>query len=337
MSLFCAGLSHHNAPVELREKFAIGRAGLEEALRAACALEGIGGAVILSTCNRVEFYLEGYFANRALEGVRNLLRSRAGADAPLYFHEGRNCARHLFRVASGLDSLVLGETEILGQLKQGYAAAQAAGAVPRGLHKLFQHAFRVAKHVRTETHITRGPGSVGAVAAELAAEIFGDLSACRVMILGAGDTSERTARSLVARGAEMVIVSNRHFDRAARLAGEIGGRAIDFDHWPEVFSEVDILICSTAAPHAVVTAQKLAPLISARGIRPLFVIDLAVPRDAEPAIAAIPGVHLYDIDSLEGTVRHTLRIRRGEVARCERMIADRAREFFAEASVLRGE
>lgn len=327
MNILCAGLNHHNASVDIRERFAVGQHEMEETLAAVRTIDGLSGAVILSTCNRVEFYAASLCPVRAADGLREMLRRRTGVDAPLYVHDTPRSVRHLFRVASGLDSMVLGETEILGQVKKAYSAAAEFGATTSHLNKLFQHAFRVAKHVRTETQITRGATSVGSVGVDLAGKIFGDLTGRRVMILGAGETSERTARSLVSRGVRTVIVSNRTFERAARLAEEIGGLAIHFDHWQNAFADVDILICSTSAPHYILTRDKLAPMMKDRGDRPLFVIDLAVPRDADPAINELENVFLYDIDSLEGIVRQTLDVRRSELARCEQMISDHVGSF----------
>jgi len=329
MNILCAGLNHQNTPLEIREKFAIGSHELQDTLTAVRSIDGLSGAVILSTCNRVEFYAASLCPVRTFDELRTLLHARSGVDAPLYFHDTPRSVRHLFRVVSGLDSMVIGETEILGQVKKAYSAAAELGATSRHLNKLFQHAFRVAKHVRTETQITRGATSVGSVAVELAGKIFGDLTGRRVMILGAGETSERTARSLVSRGVKTVIVSNRTFDRAAKLAESIGGLAIHFDHWQNAFSDVDILICSTSAPHAILTREKLLPMMRERGGRPLFVIDLAVPRDAEPSINELDGVFLYDIDSLEQIVRQTLEIRRSEVIRCEQMITDQVSAFVS--------
>ena len=329
MNILCAGLNHQNAPLDVREKFAVGSHQLAETLSAVRAIGGLSGAVILSTCNRVEFYAASLCPVRAFDDLRNLLHARSGLDAPLYFHDTPGSVRHLFRVVSGLDSMVLGETEILGQVKKAYSAAAGFGATTSHLNKLFQHAFRVAKHVRTETQITRGATSVGAVAVELAGKIFGDLTGRRVMILGAGDTSERTARSLVSRGVKTVIVSNRTYERAAKLAEEIGGLAIHFDHWQNVFSDVDILICSTAAPSTILTREKLAPLMKERAGRPLFVIDLAVPRDVESSVNELEGVFLYDMDSLEGIVSQTLEVRRSEIVRCEKMIAEQVGTFVS--------
>jgi len=327
VNIVCAGLNHVSTPVEIRERFAVQEKDLPGVLESARAIDGLAGAVVLSTCNRVEFYAASLCPVRAFEGLKALFRERAGTDVPLYMHDSPRSVRHLFRVASGLDSMVLGETEILGQVKLAYSLASECGATSRHLNKLFQHAFRVAKHVRTETQITRGATSVGSVAVELAGKIFGNLADCRVMILGAGETSERTARSLVSRGVRAVIVSNRTFERAAQLAGEIGGMAIHFDNWQNTFPDVDILICSTSAPHFVLTPDKLEPMMRARGGRPLFVIDLAVPRDADPAINEIEGVFLYDIDSLETIVSKAIDVRRGELERCERMIASHVGTF----------
>ena len=328
MNIVCAGISHRNASVDIREQFAVGPHELEETLARIREIDGLAGAVIVSTCNRVEYYTASVCPIRVLDGLRGFLQERSGrADAPLYTHDSPASVRHLFRVVSGLDSMVIGETEILGQIKQAYAAATECGATTRHLNKLFQHAFRVAKQVRSETQITRGSTSVGAVAVDLAGKIFGDLGGRTIMILGAGDTSERTARSLVSRGAGNIIVANRTFDRAARLAEEIGGMAVHFDNWHNAFDHVDILICSTSAPHPIVTREKLEPLLERRDGRPLFIIDLAVPRDAEASLNELENVYLYDIDSLEQIVRQSLEVRRAEVVRCEKMIDQHVGEF----------
>lgn len=327
MNILCAGINHHIAPVNVRERLAVATHELTDVLRRVRAIDGLTEAVVVSTCNRVEFYAASICPERALHGIRTYLSDRAGIDAPLYHHDTPRSVRHLFRVASGLDSMVLGETEILGQVKQAYASAADAGATARTLNKLFQRAFRVAKAVRSDTQITRGATSVGAVAVELAGKIFGDLANRRVMVLGAGDTSERTARSLVSRGVKTVIVSNRTFDRAAALAGEIGGMAIHFDHWQNEFPDVDILVSSTAAPHPVVTRAQLEPMMRHRAGRPLFIIDLAVPRDVEPAVNAIDGVYLYDIDSLQDIARRSLAVRQREIDHCERIIDTHVADF----------
>ena len=329
MTILCAGINHHNAPIEVREKFAIGGNDLQEALAQLRLIDGLFGAVIVSTCNRVEFYAASVCPMRVMDGMRRFIEKWADvAEAPFYTHDSHLSIRHLFRVASGLDSMVIGETEILGQIKQAYSMAFDFGATNVHLNKLFQNAFRVAKQVRSETQITRGSTSVGSVAVDLAGKIFGDLSGRKVMLLGAGDTSERVARSLVSRGVRTVIVANRTFDRAAALADEIGGLAVHFDHWHTAFDEVDILICSTAAPHPIVTREKLEAIMQSHQERPLFIIDLAVPRDVHPSVNDLENVYLYDIDSLEQIARQSIEIRQGEITRCEKMIDRHVRDFL---------
>ena len=337
MNILCAGLNHRTAHLEIRERFAVRDEEMTEVLGRLRDIEGVSGVVMLSTCNRVELYASGLCPIRALEGFRSILAERAGLDAPLYHHVTPQAVRHLFRVASGLDSMVIGETEILGQVKKAYSVASEAGAATRSLHKLFQHAFRVAKSVRTETQITSGPTSIGSVAVELAGKIFGSLEGLRVMILGAGEISERTARSLQSRGVRSVIVSNRTYERAAELAAEIGGMALHFDHWEKSFADIDILISSTSAPHAILTPEKLAPLIHLRRGAPLFVIDLAVPRDADPAINDLDGVFLYDIDSLEQIASQSLDIRRQEIIHCETLIDNHVGGFLKWLRGIHGE
>src|SRR3989441_2788685 len=239
MNLFCVGLSHHNADVEAREYFA-GHVESDRALRNC----GCNEALVLSTCNRVEVYAASEKRVSTDEIARCLVRDDGPHRfaPPFYRYEGEKCAQHLFRVASGLDSMVVGETEILGQAKKAYEAARIAGAAGRFLHRLFQRAFRVAKQVRTHTDITRGAVSVGSVAVDLAQRIFGDLADCKVLVLGAGETSERTVRALISSGVSDLRVSNRSMDRACELAEAVGGRAVSFDEWAAQGREIDILI-----------------------------------------------------------------------------------------------
>jgi len=344
MNVLCLGVSHQTASVEVRERFAVSESQLSRISREIGALPGIAESVIVSTCNRVEFYAASPNAPEALASLRAYLEERSPVHAngngnglaaselpaerePFYILNGPASIDHLFRVASGLESMVIGETEILGQIKKAYATASGAGTTARHLNKLFQRAFNVAKEVRTKTSITRGAVSVGSVAVDLAEKIFGSLAPCRVMILGAGETSELTARALQSRGVKSLFVSNRSYDRAARLAGEMGGSAIHFDEWDRHFSKIDILISSTAAPHAIVTPEKLAPVMHRRPNRPLFVIDLAVPRDVDAAVNHLEGVYLYDIDSLRAIANQGLAVRHREIARCEDLIARHVREF----------
>ncbi len=333
MEILCLGLSHRTAPVELRERFAVPESELGPMAEKLARAEGVHEAVVISTCNRVEIYLAAEDRPRGLEAVREFIGARApGAtldDAAFFRHESADSLRHLFRVVSGLESMVLGETEILGQVKKAYAAAQGSGATARYLNKLFQRAFNVAKEVRSKTNITRGSVSIGSVAVELAQKIFGRLAQCKVMILGAGETSELTAGALQARGVRTIFVANRSHDRAVMLAEKMGGKAVHFEEWPREFHDVDILIGSTAAPHYVVTLDRLAPIMRTRRDRPLFCIDLAVPRDIDPAVNELDDVFLFDIDHLQKVADDSMAERRQELVVCEEMIERHVAEFSA--------
>jgi glutamyl-tRNA reductase len=238
-------------------------------------------------------------------------------------------------VASGLDSMVLGETEILGQVKSAYEAAHQVGATGKALNRLFQKTFAAAKQIRTETAIGRGSTSVGNVAVDLAAQIFGDLASRTVMVVGTGEMSEATVRALRSRGAGQLLVCSRTQERAEALAGQLGGVAISYEDWPGRFLAVDIVISATAAPHPILTREKLAPLMKARKHRPLFLIDIAVPRDVERACEQIEGVYLYDIDDLQQIAQQNLAARANEIAACRKLIdvhVDRFMEWFAKAA-----
>ncbi len=324
MNLFCVGISHHTATVETRERYAPS----QEAWRAE---NGCAETLVLATCNRVEVYGAAFAPITTEQIARSLARSATeheGASA-FYRHEGEACVQHLFRVACGLDSMVIGETEILGQVKQAYANARASGSAGPVLHRLFQRAFRVAKQVRTRTEITRGAVSVGSVAVELAGKIFGDLSDRKVLILGAGETSERTARALSSRGVADIRVSNRSFERAENLAASVGGRPVSFHHWPNECNEIDILISSTSADEPLVTRETLAPLMRERPDRPLFIIDIAVPRNVAPEVNEMECVYLYDIDSLQSIAEESLALRRQQIAAGEEIIAQHVADFRA--------
>jgi glutamyl-tRNA reductase len=327
MNLFCVGISHHTANVETRERYA--GACSEETLRAE---SGCKEALMLATCNRVEIYgsAERPVATEAV--LRCLQKCVTGgienAEA-FYRHDGEACAQHLFRVVAGLDSMVIGETEILGQVKKAYAAARESGCAGPVLHRLFQRAFRVAKQVRSNTEITRGAVSVGSVAVDLAVKIFGDLSQRSVLILGAGETSERTARALNSRGVTDIRVSNRSFERAENLAGLVRGRAISFQDWTAQCREIDILISSTSADEPLLTPNILSPMIRGRADRPLFIIDIAVPRDVAPEVNEMEGVYLYDIDSLQSIAEQSLAMRRQQIAAGEKIIAQHVSDFSA--------
>jgi glutamyl-tRNA reductase len=229
---------------------------------------------------------------------------------------------HLFSVASGLESMVLGETEILGQLKKAYDLALQHRHTGPVLNKAFQRAFNVAKQIRTETNIQRGATSVAAAAVELAEKIFSSLDSRQVM--GAGDTSEKAARALLSRGARSILVSNRSYERAEALATELGGKAIHFDDWAKEFANIDIIISSTSAPHYVLDRTRLAPLMARRGHAPLLLIDIAVPRDIDPEVNILDGVYLYNVDDLQAIANDYLQQRKEEISRCKVIIRDKA-------------
>ena len=333
MPIVVIGLSHRTCPVELRERFAFPEAKIPEAIQRLKA-EGVAEeAVILSTCNRVEIYAASAGASRdTLAALQQFLIDWCAFRGPLndeiYKLNEPDSLEHLFQVACGLDSMVLGETEILGQLKKSYDLALRHKHTGSRLNKAFQRAFNVAKQIRTETNIQRGSVSVGSVAVELAEKIFESLRARQVMVIGAGDTSEKTARALLSRGAQSIIVSNRSYDRAQALAKELNGRAIHFDNWAEEFRRIDIVISSTAAPHHILDRVKLGPLMKLRKNQPLLLIDIAVPRDIEPEVNFLENVYLYNIDDLQAIADDYLKQRREEITRCETIIRDKVRALL---------
>ncbi len=322
------GLSHHSAPVTLRERFAFAEARVPAALQSLRESRVAEEAVILSTCNRVEIYAATALEPRqAFAALQEFLVAwhdyREPLTDELYRLSEPQSLQHLFRVACGLDSMVLGETEILGQLKRAYDLALQKGHTGGRLNKAFQRAFNVAKHVRTETNIQRGSVSVGSVAVELAEKIFSTLSGRQVLVIGAGDTSEKTARALLSRGARSILVSNRSHEKAAALARELGGRAVLFEDWAKEFAGVDIVISSTSAPHHILDRARLEPLMKVRRNRPLLLVDIAVPRDIEPEVNFMENVFLYNIDDLQGMADDYLKHRQEEIARCEQIIREK--------------
>lgn len=327
--IIVVGLSHHSSPVELRERFTFAEARVPAVLQL-LRDQGIADeAVILSTCNRVEIYaVTSLESSKAFEEIKQFLVTCHDYRDPLtdeiYTLGEPQSVHHLFKVACGLDSMVLGETEILGQLKKAYDLALQHQHTGARLNKTFQRAFNVAKHVRTETSIQRGSISVGSVAVELAEKIFSSLNDRHVMVIGAGDTSEKTARALLSRGAKSIIVANRSYENALVLAKELGGRAVTFDQWSSEFQQIDIAISSTAAPHHILNRAKLEPLMKLRKNRPLLLIDIAVPRDIDPEVNLMPNVYLYNIDDLQTIADDYLKQRKEEVARCEKIIQEKA-------------
>jgi len=323
MSIFLSGINHTTAPVDLRECLFFEHERLGEALRALHGMPGIDEAVILSTCNRTEVYTTG---NNLSEPLDHLAQSAALPIALLrqhqYHYADDDAARHLFRVAAGLDSQVVGETQILGQVAAALEMACACGSACGQLRGLFQCALAAGKRARDETMISEGAFSVGRVAVELARSLFPDLRNRPVLLLGAGQMSELTARHLAECGVQPIFVASRTHAHAEELAARLGGRAISYTGLHEALAQVDILISSTSAPHYVLYADMVAAAMAARNGRPLFLIDIALPRDIDPEVAAIPNVHLYNLDDLQSATTQCGDRRQAEVPRVEAIIAD---------------
>lgn len=332
MLITVVGLNHRTASVDVRERLSFPEDALKDALNRLAGWEGVESCVIISTCNRTEIYAvlsdEG-----GLESLWCFLAECCKATVEevkncTYFHSFGDGVRHLFRVAAGLDSMVLGETQILGQVKQSYQFGQQVGTVNWLMNHTFQQALAVGKRVRAETGIDKNPVSISYAAVELARQTLGSLEGREVMIVGAGKMSELTVKHLLSNGVAGVIVSNRSYDRAVELAEQFGGRAVLFDelyHWME---HADIVISCTAASHYVIRPEPMAIAQGRRGGRQLFLIDIAVPRDVAPEVGHLPGVALYDIDSLQGVVDANLAERRRAAVAAERIIDAELREFM---------
>ncbi len=332
--LICLGLNYRTTPVEVRERVAFPESKVTDAVQQVRTLPGFQESVILSTCNRVEIYAThalGDPPSAYVELIRYLVQhfelAPEQAEALVtYKLTSAEAARHLFRVVSGLDSMVLGETEIFGQVKAAYNTALTAGTTERSLNKLFQQAFSVGKKVRNETTIQRGSTSVGSVAVDLAEKVH-DLKECRVMLVGAGEMSRTCAQSLLSRGAKSVIVSNRSYDKAVELAAEMKGTALKFDQWEAALHEVDVIISSTSAPHFVIKPELIQQVMRKRRWDPLLIIDIAVPRDVDPDVNKIEGVYLYDIDALQAIADEGRREREKQLAHCEKIIEEQLEKY----------
>jgi len=325
MALFAAGLSHKNAPLGLREQLAADEDKTREILRDLVAGGVLREAVILSTCNRVEIYGVADVPGEARAlAFRQLCRQRgveaSTVEAALYAHTEDDAIRHAFRVAASLDSMLVGEPQILGQVKDAFALAQACEAVGPALHTLFSQAFAVAKRVRTETDIARHAVSVSFAAVELAKQIFAGLSGRAVLLVGAGKMSELAAKHLVEQGAFPIYVVNRTWARAQEMARALAGSPVPFVELGTVLAAVDIVITSTGAPTPIVTLDMVAAAVRGRGARPLFFIDIAVPRDVEPGVEGLGDVYRYDIDDLKSVVDANIRERLREAQRAEALV-----------------
>jgi glutamyl-tRNA reductase len=335
VKLALAGVSHHRAALELRERVAIDLAAAGALAR---SLTRYGEAVVLSTCNRTELYLaaeeDEELAARADDALLELAGADAEALAPVAYRlSDESAALHLFRVAAGLDSLVPGEGEILGQVREAFEA----GAPGPLLDRTFRMALHAGRKARVETAIGESPASVPAAAAALAEQVFEGLTGRRVVLVGAGRTSELTARNLRSRGATVVVVVNRSTERAQLLASTIGAQALPFEEMAAALADADVVVSSTSAPGFVLTSGELGPVLRARRGRPMLFVDLAVPRDVDPSLASIDGCFVYDIDDLEAVVSASLQGRRAEAVEAERIVAaeaDRFRAWQASLSVV---
>ena len=304
MNFQLIGVNHNSAPVEVRERLAIPESRLPEALKRLAEHPGVDEGLILSTCNRVELLAQTKNGSADLRGfVRDYFHLEpAELDPHLYEFREQEAIRHVFRVTSSLDSMVVGEPQILGQVKEAYATARAVGAVHSQLDQLLTRAFAVAKRVRTETAVGSSSVSVASVAVELAKKIFGSLHGKHVYLVGAGKMSELAARHLLAQGAASIFVANRTYDRAIGLAQKFNGQAIEFSRLYDTCDRGDIVITSTGAPHAIFRKEHGELFLSRRKNRPMFFIDIAVPRDVDPEMNKLDGIFVYDIDDLQQAV-----------------------------------
>jgi glutamyl-tRNA reductase len=314
MNLVVVGISHKQAPVEVRERFGISERLIPDALHRIQTEPEIEEAVIISTCNRIEFVLVAYEKQDAVAGFRRFAESFYGIQFDDYaasFHVLREeeALRHLFRVASGLDSLVIGEPQVLGQVKQAYLAARVSETCGNALESVFHRVFNTAKRVRTETHVAEAPVSISSAAVELAEQSFEGLTGKTAMIIGAGQMGELAARHLVSKGISAVLVSNRTHSQAVVLASELRGLAIEFNEIWQAMRDADIVISSTGCPHFIITRNDMDRLMAERQGRPLFLIDIAVPRDIDPEVAEVKGCTLVNIDGLKELTNHNLHAR----------------------------
>ncbi|HEU5184988.1 MAG TPA: glutamyl-tRNA reductase [Gemmatimonadaceae bacterium] len=328
MALTLVGVSHRTADIEVRERLAHAPHEIPQTLAAVRAETGAREGVLLSTCNRTELYLvEG--DRDATEGAWAALSKRLGSDASAhgYVRRERDVVRHLFRVASGLDSMILGETQIQGQVRDAWQMGRSQSSA--ALNRLFQTALLVAGRVRSETTIGHGAASISSAAVQLAKKIFGSLQGRRAMILGAGEMAELALECLAAQGVRTTIVANRTYDRASTIASHHGATAMHYDEcWPRL-AEVDVMVCSTSAPHAIVATAHIEPTLAARGDRPLCILDIALPRDVDPAVGGLDNVYLYDLDDLRQVVAATVDQRRSEVPSADRLIEEEVEAYWS--------
>ena len=332
--LLVLGVSHKTAPVEIREKLALPEARAEEFVRDLRGNADVQEAVAISTCNRTELYLVVGDPVEAEGRVLSMLASQAGirpTELASAIYSYRNCdaARHLYRVTAGLESMIVGEAEVQGQVKRAYDAAIAKETAGPLTNHLFKAALKTGKRARTETGIAERQLSLPAVAVALAKELLEDLQGRNVVIVGTGETSELTARALADSGGHTVFVASRRRDRAIALARRYGGTSVSFDELPVALESADIVVAATASPHLLLEARELAQVMRARGNRPIVLIDLAVPRDIDSGCAEIDGVSLYDIDDLEAVIARNRKVRQAEARKAEGIIEEEIQHFAA--------
>ena len=333
MKIFVVGLNHKIADVEVREKLAFNGPKLEEGLMRFRELPEIQEAIILSTCNRVELYANVNDAAKASESVKAFLSefhniNRTSLDTALYIYDDISAVRHVFRVASSLDSMVVGEPQILGQLKDAFDLALTKKTTGILLNRLMKKAISVAKRVRTETRIAENAVSISFAAVELAKKIFTDLSTRVFMLLGAGEMAELAAKHLISNGVKEVLVSNRTFERACELAEEFHGRPVRFEDFIQEMVRTDIIICSTGAPHYILTKTQMHKVMKERKQRQVFIIDISVPRNIDPEINDLANVYLYNVDDLQGVVDSNMFERQKEAQKAENIIEEEIEIFL---------
>ncbi|MBE0446840.1 MAG: glutamyl-tRNA reductase [Actinobacteria bacterium] len=339
MHVIVAGLSHKTAPVEIREKVTFPEQALSDSLHALIGYPYTNEAVILSTCNRMEIYVVASDPDNGRDNIIQFISdyhqlNRNELVNYLYFHEGTSAIHHLFRVSSSLDSMVIGEAQILGQVKNAYNAAFESDTTATILNRLFRHALLVGKRVRTETEIGESAVSISYAAVELAKKVFETLSGRTVMLIGAGEMIELTATHLVSNGVNKVIVTNRTFERAEALAQKFNGMAVRFNDFIDHMVHADIIISSTGAPHQVVSKSQVTHVMHKRRNRPIFFIDIAVPRDIDPDVANLYNVFAYDIDDLDSVVQTNLEERKKAAEIAEEIVENEVYSFSSWLSCL---
>ncbi|PLX92997.1 MAG: glutamyl-tRNA reductase [Desulfuromonas sp.] len=332
MDIIVVGLSHKTAAVEIRERVAFSPTAMERPLHEFVGLSAIAEGIIVSTCNRVELYATSRDPEAAVAQMRRFLTSFHGLEADaldenLYDYRGEEAIRHVFRVASSLDSMVIGEPQILGQIKTSYGYAAEYKTAGLILNRFLHKAFSVAKRVRTETSIASNAVSVSFAAVELARKIFSTLDGKTVLIIGAGEMCELAARHFVNNGVTSVMVTNRTFERAEKLATDFQGRALTFDDFPDHLAQVDIILTSTGAPTFILEKKKMEEVIRLRKNKPMLIIDIAVPRDIDPKVNDIDNIYLYDVDDLQGVVQANLKERHKEAKKAEGIIEQEIGQF----------